>query len=118
MSWDIDLIDPITRETIVFDFKHHTRGATYKLGGDDNATLNVTYNYSPFYKKVFGEKGITILYGMTGTEAIPLLNDAISKLKDDATNNYFDPTEGNAKRALCQLRALAQLRPDGIFDGD
>ena len=55
---------------------------------------------------------------MTGAEAIPLLNDAISKLKDDATNNYFDPTEGNAKRALCQLRALAQLRPDGIFDGD
>lgn len=118
MSWDIDLIDPITRETIVFDFKHHMRGATYKLGGDDNATLNVTYNYSPFYKKVFGEKGITILYGMTGAEAIPLLNDAISKLNDDATNNYFDPTEGNAKRALCQLRALAQLRPDGIFDGD
>lgn len=58
------------------------------------------------------------MYGMTGAEAIPLLNDAISKLKDDTTNNYFDPTEGNAKRALCQLRALAQLRPDGIFDGD
>ena len=32
--------------------------------------------------------------------------------------DYWKATEGNAKRALCQLRALAQLRPDGVFDGD
>lgn len=32
--------------------------------------------------------------------------------------NYWDATEGNAKRALLQLVALAKLRPDGVWDGD
>jgi hypothetical protein len=31
-------------------------------------------------------------------------------------NDYWKATEGNAKRALCQLVALAQLRPDGVWN--
>ena len=55
---------------------------------------------------------------MTGAESIPVLEAAASRLADDATGNYWDDTEGNAKRALLQLVALARLRPDGVWDGD
>ena len=55
---------------------------------------------------------------MTGAESIPVLEAAASRLADDATGNYWDATEGNAKRALLQLVALAKLRPDGVWDGD
>ena len=29
-----------------------------------------------------------------------------------------EPTEGNAKKALAQLLAFTQMRPDGIWNGD
>ena len=39
-------------------------------------------------------------------------------LADDATDNYWDATEGNARRPLLKLAAMARMRPDGIWDGD
>ena len=47
-----------------------------------------------------------------------MLKYAIDTLKDDATNDYWEATEGNAKKALYGLLAFAQMRPDGIWDGD
>jgi hypothetical protein len=32
--------------------------------------------------------------------------------------DYWEATEGNAKRALLQLMALSRMRPDGVWDGD
>jgi hypothetical protein len=55
---------------------------------------------------------------MTGAESIPVLKAAMDKLGDDVDPDYWTPTEGNAKRALAGLLALAQLRPDGVWDGD
>jgi len=55
---------------------------------------------------------------MSGAESIPVLKSAAEKLGDDVSDNYWEPTEGNAKTALLQLIALAQLRPDGIWAGD
>jgi hypothetical protein len=43
---------------------------------------------------------------------------AIAKLNDDVDQNYWKPTEGNAKKALTQLLALAKMRPDGVWRGD
>ena len=89
------------------------------MGGSAEAWLNITYNYSPHYYRLMDkEKGIRVLYGMTGAESIPLLQKTISSLKDDVSDNYWEPTEGNAKRSLCGLLAFAQMRPDGIWDGD
>ena len=48
----------------------------------------------------------------------PVLKKAIDMLADDVEEDYWKPTRGNAKRALCGLLALAQLRPDGVWDGD
>jgi hypothetical protein len=118
MSYDIYLKDPVTSKTITFEHIHDIKGGTYCLGGTKEAWLNITYNYGSHYRRVFGEKGIRTIYGMTGAESIPILKKAISELGDDVSNDYWEPTEGNAKKALYGLLAFAQLRPDGIWDGD
>lgn len=118
MSYDINLCDPVTRDVLLLDDPHDMRGGTYAMGGTREAHLNVTYNYAEHYKRVLSEKGIRTIYGMTGAESIPVLQRAADQLGDDATGNYWDDTEGNAKRALYKLIALAKLRPDGVWDGD
>lgn len=137
MSYDLYLVDPVSRTTLELEEPHQMRGGTYAIGGDTRAHLNITYNYGRHFCRVFEElpapqpraprwlheqdepvTGIRTLYGLSGAESIPVLDRAIALLKDDVSDNYWEATEGNAKRALIQLRALATLRPDGIWDGD
>lgn len=118
MSYDIELCDPVTREVIELDEPHQMRGGTYCVGGTTELHLNVTYNYGVFYYRVMGEKGIRTIYGLSGAESIPILEAAISQLGNDVDPNYWEATEGNAKRPLYQLLAFAKMRPDGIWDGD
>ncbi|EGX67412.1 hypothetical protein [Collinsella tanakaei] len=118
MSYDINLCDPVTRDVLELDEPHDMRGGTYAVGGTTLCWLNVTYNYGDIFRRVLGDKGIRTIYGMTGAESIPVLQRAADQLGDDATGNYWDDTEGNAKRALYKLIALAKLRPDGVWDGD
>lgn len=100
------------------DAAHQMRGGTYAVGGTQEAWLNITYNYAEHFYNVLGEKGIRTIYGMTGAESIPLLKAAMEKLGDDVDEDYWKSTEGNAKAALAGLLALAQMRPDGVWDGD
>jgi len=118
MSYSLYLRDPVTHDTLTLDAPHHMRGGTYRVGGEPEARLNVTYNYAKHYRRVLGEEGIRTIYGMTGAESIPVLKAAITALGDDVSSDYWQPTEGNAKRALTHLLALAQLRPNGVWDGD
>jgi len=137
MSYDIELTDPITGETLDLETPHHMRGGTYASCGTKKAHLNVTYNYYQQFIRVFERLeeprpkspewmrdnvvplvGIRTIYGLTGAESLPLLDKAISQLADDVDDDYWKPTDGNAKRALTQLRALAAMRPDGIWSGD
>ena len=117
MSYDIELIDPVTKKTIELDAPHNMRGGTYAMGGTSLAELNVTYNYARHFGHV-GADGIRSIYGKTGAESIPMLEGAAAMLGDDTDPDYWKPTEGNAKRALVQLAALAKMRPDGIWAGD
>ena len=120
MSYDISLKEPVSGEVIQFDAPHQIRGGNYAIGGTTEAWLNITYNYGRHYRRedVFGEEGIRTIYGMTGAESIPVLKKAIAALKDNVSENYWESTEGNAKKALYGLLAFAQMRPDGIWDGD
>lgn len=137
MSYDIYLVDPITRRVLELDAPHQMRGGTYSMGGTTEAHLNITYNYGGHFYRVFEELpaprplapawmheeggpvgGIRTLYGLSGAESLIVLDRAMALLKDDVTDDYWEGTEGNAKRALMQLRALAAMRPDGIWDGD
>ena len=126
MSYDINLLDPITKEVIEINDAHFLRGGTYKVGGSKELTLNITYNYSKILHRVIQPKntpseyktGIRSLYGITALEAVPILEAAISNLKDDVDEDYWKVTEGNTKRALNNLLTMCKMRPDAIIDGD
>lgn len=141
MSYDIELCNPVTHKTLLLDTKHQMSGGTYVVGGTNEAWLNVTYNYASWYYMpgVFAEaeedsKGIRTIYGLTGAESIPVLRKAIAALEamteeyadeEDRKNceeqgitGYWLPTRENAIKPLHQLLAMAQLRPDGVWDGD
>ena len=53
---------------------------------------------------------------MTGLESIPVLEKAINALGNDVNEDYWEATEGNAKKPLIQLLTMAKMRPDGIWD--
>lgn len=140
MSYDIYLTDPVTHEPLELEEAHHMRGGTYAMSGTTEAWLNITYNYADWYYRpgVFARtkkasKGIRTIYGMTGAQSIPILQRAIAKLEslnenisdkerreceEQGATGYWMPTRENAIRPLHQLLALAQMRPDGIWEGD
>lgn len=117
MSYDIYLNEP-DGDVCQLE-KHGITGGTSQMGGTNDAWLNVTYNYAKhFYKHVDSEKGIRWLYGKTGKETIARLNLAIDELGQDESDDYWEATEGNARKALLGLRAFAVARPDGVWGGD
>jgi hypothetical protein len=118
MSYDISLVDPVTQDVLLLDEPHQMKGGTYAIGGTTECSLNITYNYTRHYYRVLGDRGIRAIYNITGAESIPLLEAAIAQLGDDVDEDYWKATEGNAKRPLCQLLAMARMRPDGIWQGD
>lgn len=135
MSYDISLVDPVTKETLVADTPHQMRGGTYAIGGTDEMWLSVTYNYGRWYRKdyAFGENGIRSINGLSGAESIPVLKKAITGLEESkeelpeeeinqcleqGVSGYWMPTKENAIRPLYQLLAMAQMRPDGVWESD
>jgi hypothetical protein len=117
MSYDVYLNDPVSGSPVEFQSPHKMAGGTYVAGGTCEAWLNVTYNYSTHFHRVI-EGGLRSIYGKTGAETIPILKAAIAQLADDVSDDYWEPTDGNAKRALCHLLTMAETRPDGIWNGD
>jgi len=118
MSYDLGLRDAITGEWLSLEEPHQMRGGTYCIGGSSTAEINITYNYARHYYRVMGEQGLRTIYGKTGAESISIIKEAVSKLGDDVDDDYWKGTEGNAKRALLQCLALANMRPDGVWSGD
>lgn len=138
MSYDISLVDPVSKETLLLDTPHQIKGGTYAVGGTNEATLNITYNYVRWYRMegVFPKReqgGIRSIYGMTGAESITVLKQAIAALENSdqeltaeeqaeyerqGVTGYWIPTKANAIRPLYGLLAFAQMRPDGMWDGD
>lgn len=142
MSYDIYLTDPVSRDTIELPIKHIMTGGTFAADYDEKsgkfyvkaiaeAWLNITYNYSRYYREALEEhlqnerenKGIRILYGKTGAESLLWIGYLINGIKEkypklETNDDYWEPTPGNAIRPLYQLKAMAELRPDGIWEGD
>ena len=42
MSYDINLLDPITKEVNEINDAHLLRGGTYKIGGSKELSINIT----------------------------------------------------------------------------
>jgi len=136
MSYDVGLRNPETKE--LAKVKNHSEGGTYALGGIEEASLNITYNYGWFYYRLLDkEEGLRWLYGKTGKECISRLEKVVEELgtkqysrpKDGSTFNpndrfgnyvkdYWAPTPGNAGYALNILLQWAKEHPGGVFEGD
>ena len=110
MSYDLNLRDPVTRETLEVP-AHMMYGGNVRCEVRDGqlvptttteAYLNITYNYAPYYyaafasaednpeqyasdQKAFGLKhpngGIRAIQELTGLEAIPLLEEMIRRIE-------------------------------------
>ena len=123
MGKDIRLVDAATQKTIQLAKPHYLRGSTYCPEGTTAACISVTYNYVHVLRRVIDlgqdRVGIRALYGMTAHAARPVLECAIARLGLDAGDDYWEPTEGNVRRALESLLDLATLSPqDAIIQGD
>ena len=96
--------------------RHDVKGGTYALGGSCSLETNVTFNYYNAFVKAFNnEEGIKVLNGMKCMDAIPVIVEAMRRLGDDETSNYWDATEGNAKRALEGVLRIVSLGYDGTI---
>lgn len=114
MSYGVYFTDPVSREVIELKDVHYMRGGTYAVGGTKDLYLNITYNYARNYAK--HDFSIRDLNEKTAFEAITELERVIQLLGDDVTDNYWDATDGNAKRALISLLTMAKIRPDAIIE--
>lgn len=90
-------------------------GGTYVLGGSNEASLNVTYNYSPLYWKVWGGGLKETLDGKRAGDVIAALETGAEKLGTERYRDYWAPTDGNAGAALATLLNWARQYPDAVF---
>lgn len=130
MSYDVRLIGHTTRKVLEAENPHFMQGGTFCPGGTKELWLNITYNYAAVLCKVLqrdvidqdtGKRttlvGLDAINGLYAAETISMLRKAINSLSDEGTNeSYWHPTEGNVKKALIQLKALADMRPDGVWE--
>lgn len=106
MSYDISLKDPVTKQTIELNEPHFMRGGTYAIGGTKELWLSITYNYASYYYEatdkdprfahdevscyyadgtkgpIETEYGIRGIYGKSGAESIPMLEDMIRRITE------------------------------------
>jgi len=117
MSYDIELTDTgLVEEILELDGVTNFRQGTFPLGGSNKCSLNMTYNYSVvLYDKFDNRDGIMWLHNKIASDTISRIEDTIANLKDDVVIDYWQPTEGNVKQALCVLLMFAKIHPEGIW---
>jgi hypothetical protein len=110
MSYDVDLIDVETGEILTMP-EAFTDGGTHAIGGTNDCSLNITYNYT----EVFGSL-VRELDGRTARDTIPLLLDFVYLWPHAKPySDYWAPTPGNAKAAIERLLMFAAKHPGGIW---
>lgn len=112
MSWDVSLLDEQNHPVTV---SLHEDGGTYPVGGTTEAKLNITYNYGALLEKTlgfhFGE-----LHGRQAQDMIKPLRKAVAILGIYPSDNYWEPTPGNAGIALARLLQWAEQYPNARFE--
>jgi hypothetical protein len=80
---------------------------------DPQSKTPVAFHYAPSRAE-----DIRAIYGLTGAASVPVLEQAIRRLSDATAHWRADNADTYAKRALRGLLLLAQLRPDGVWEGE
>lgn len=95
---------------------NHSEGGTYAMGGIAQAELNLTYNYSRFFREALDrEDGLRWLHDKRASECIGRLADAVGLLGVERDEDYWAPTRGNAGHALSILLEWAKAHPEAVF---
>ena len=91
MSYDVHLLDPVTKEDAqvpghlmiggTFKADYHPETGTFTPALNTDAHLNITYNYGCYYKEVEKE-GIRAIYGKDGCDSIKILENMIHFLEN------------------------------------
>ena len=84
----------------------------YRCSNETGTVTSVTYSYVDILCDKLGQHGLYEIDGKTGEESIPILESAINCLKDDETNDRWEATEGNVKRALRGLLEASKKNPN------
>ncbi len=113
MGWDISLINPDGGHPVVA--LHHA-GSIITVGGSTSAWMNLTYNYSPFYYKLFPEDmDLKWIRAKKAGDTIEVMRAVLAKLGEETSDSDWDPTSGNAGHALKTLKAWHEQHPDGLW---
>lgn len=115
MSYDISLICPTCRScpSLPEDMPSPV-GAS--VGGNE-ASVSVTRNYTGLLGPLWdlltedGRGTWFDLDGLTGAESIPMLEKALESLHGEPDEDYWAATEGNARRAVEEVLAVARAFP-------
>ena len=116
MGYDISLVDfnghPVKVE-------RHNEGGVMISGGNTDAMISVTYNYSKyFYDTIDEQSGIRWLYDRPAGSCIDVLQDAVDVLGTCRCDDYWEGTPGNAGHVLKILWGWAMRYPNAIFVGE
>jgi hypothetical protein len=109
MSYDVDIIDPHTKEVVSIEKKHDLRGGIFVVGGTRELTYNITYNYCVNYDACLFS--IHDLNKKTIKETMGKLKEVEYKLQGKPDDNYWKSSDGNAKKAVQDLITLSELAP-------
>ena len=110
MSWNIDICHKKQDEyvTVVLKESHQIKGGTYAIGGHNESSLNITYNYGRYFSELW-EGALWFLQNKTTKDMIPELEKAVHSLGTKQDNDYWESTSGNAGRALEHLLHLCRV---------
>ena len=107
--------------------------------GDNDLWFTVTYNYSWYFSRALGRKGLEAINGLRGKDAIPVLEAAVGKLSkmeaheqktgrvltesfgagkeyNEAGVGYWDSCARNSKKAIEGILWMARLAPFFTFE--
>ena len=117
MSYDIQFVKD--GEVCRLPFPPPQGGTFCPDEGFAEAWLNITFNYGGVFarhglsviRREEQTRGIKTLEGKTAAECVRILTTVIPQLGDDVSADYWEATEGNAKRALVNLLTIAITVP-------
>ena len=97
--------------------ERHQEGGTFVVGGTNDASMSLTFNYCGFYyEHLDPEIGIKWIHGQKAKDTIQRLQKAVDRLGDNPSDNYWDSTQGNAGHALAVLLSWATQHPEATWE--